>query len=785
MKASGRSRPSRVGWGPRGCRPPRGSPRPRSTSASGPQDTILAPTLAEGGVAITKTTQAQQVVPQPAALWHTELELKSLSLAFAILYTMKLGRVGNRRSGYEADVRTSIRASSTASSAGGRRSAPAAAAARSSAAGERRTRASRRKSASAASTSKAANDELSVTREEMKQILDKRLVELEKEALEKKKKQEQEGDRVEDSEGDNAGAPSEAAAAASKPKFAFEDVSEPSQAEKASTFDKENYDKRREAIERERGERERAREQKEAEMAAARKKLTDVKEDLEASRQTPDDVPISPLDIVGQMQALSSDGRDQEGKAFTLKIDLPILDQSFSYERSEEESAAGFAARVAADLLRTKITDIEASVAGEGQAEESTQITPFGVRLTLSLQCLFIFNRVAARADACGSEDEGERFTLRVDPSLADAVGALESKYETCLGILSGEGKGEGSAKNAFLQTSLELMLSLDSALENTLSWEKLSLKRASFLPVFDSFFTHASALSDQSAAPGLQFLRIVTRDVLRTFLSLETSEGVEDFLRLSRAYQRNEAFGSILSRVERDLSLEEKRKRFASLRKSGGANKSEGTSPIPEKAWALRNVAGTLAIKSDSPQAILQAKQMYQESVRLKQEYLGSEDHPGLLEDLLPLAKMLGRERNAAAGGGEGAEDGGGMAPESVAAWERLGQIVWEVVEILESDGYPEYCVEIAMGVTMVLGEFLGPSSEMSRDWKEKSVTFLDALDEYQQEEVFSRLSSGGDILQDLAAVFSCDVESRQSAGDKKAVGRPAALKALECYEL
>ena len=145
----------------------------------------------------------------------------------------------------------------------------------------------------------------------------------------------------------------------------------------------------------------------------------------------------------------------------------------------------------------------------------------------------------------------------------------------------------------------------------------------------------------------------------------------------------------------------------------------------------------------------------------------------------------MLGRERNAASGDGEGPEDGGGMASEGVAAWERLGQIVWEVVEILESDGYPEYCAEIAMGVTMVLGDFLGPSSEISRDWKEKSVTFLDVLDEYQQEEVFSRLSSGGDILQDLAAVFSCDIESRQSAGDKKAVGRPAALKALECYEL
>ncbi|KAI7840808.1 hypothetical protein COHA_005454 [Chlorella ohadii] len=76
-----------------------------------------------------------------------------------------------------------------------------------------------------------------------------------------------------------------------------------------------------------------------------------------------------------------------------------------------------------------------------------------------------------------------------------------------------------------------------------------------------------------------------------------------------------------------------------------------EAKTPIPERCWALRNVAGTLSMGGPGERA--RARQLLEQAVQLKQQFAGAPDHPGVLPELLPLAALLGSvpewERDAA----------------------------------------------------------------------------------------------------------------------------------------
>ncbi|CAG9462653.1 unnamed protein product [Pedinophyceae sp. YPF-701] len=65
-----------------------------------------------------------------------------------------------------------------------------------------------------------------------------------------------------------------------------------------------------------------------------------------------------------------------------------------------------------------------------------------------------------------------------------------------------------------------------------------------------------------------------------------------------------------------------------------------QAATPIPERVWAMRNVASTLA----SGGQLGQARKMMEEAVELMEQYLGSDDHPGLLMDLSSLASVYDR---------------------------------------------------------------------------------------------------------------------------------------------
>ena len=66
-----------------------------------------------------------------------------------------------------------------------------------------------------------------------------------------------------------------------------------------------------------------------------------------------------------------------------------------------------------------------------------------------------------------------------------------------------------------------------------------------------------------------------------------------------------------------------------------------EAKTPIPERVWALRNVAQTLALSSD-PGERGRARRLLEQAVLLKQGWAGAPDHPAALPELLALLGVL-----------------------------------------------------------------------------------------------------------------------------------------------
>lgn len=74
-------------------------------------------------------------------------------------------------------------------------------------------------------------------------------------------------------------------------------------------------------------------------------------------------------------------------------------------------------------------------------------------------------------------------------------------------------------------------------------------------------------------------------------------------------------------------------------LKKARMADK-EAKTPIPERVWALRNVAGTLAMGGPTEKG--QARRLLEQAVLLKQQFANAPDHPGVLPELCALFDLL-----------------------------------------------------------------------------------------------------------------------------------------------
>jgi hypothetical protein len=65
-----------------------------------------------------------------------------------------------------------------------------------------------------------------------------------------------------------------------------------------------------------------------------------------------------------------------------------------------------------------------------------------------------------------------------------------------------------------------------------------------------------------------------------------------------------------------------------------------EAQTPIAERVWALKNVAGTLAMGGPGEKA--RARQLLLQAVHLKQQFAGAPDHPAVLPEVLALVQVL-----------------------------------------------------------------------------------------------------------------------------------------------
>ncbi len=81
-----------------------------------------------------------------------------------------------------------------------------------------------------------------------------------------------------------------------------------------------------------------------------------------------------------------------------------------------------------------------------------------------------------------------------------------------------------------------------------------------------------------------------------------------------------------------------------------------EEATPVPERAWALRNVASTLALGGPGERA--RARSLLEKAVTLKEQWLNDDQHPGD-QDRWPLAMLVRNTvTQSAPGAGEEEEE-------------------------------------------------------------------------------------------------------------------------------
>ncbi|KAL4448648.1 hypothetical protein ABPG75_005867 [Micractinium tetrahymenae] len=68
-----------------------------------------------------------------------------------------------------------------------------------------------------------------------------------------------------------------------------------------------------------------------------------------------------------------------------------------------------------------------------------------------------------------------------------------------------------------------------------------------------------------------------------------------------------------------------------------------DAKTPVPERCWALRNVAGTMSMGGPGERA--RARQLLEQAVLLKQQFAGAPNHPSVLPELMPLGELLSGE--------------------------------------------------------------------------------------------------------------------------------------------
>ena len=123
--------------------------------------------------------------------------------------------------------------------------------------------------------------------------------------------------------------------------------------------------------------------------------------------------------------------------------------------------------------------------------------------------------------------------------------------------------------------------------------------------------------------------------------VALEFALLADGNISMSERRRREERDKAVQAAIASKL-LEEEWPDAGEIRAARVADK-EAKTPLAEKLWAMRNVAGTLAMGGAKEKS--RARKLLEEAVLLKQEAAGAADHPSLLPEFIELCDLLIRE--------------------------------------------------------------------------------------------------------------------------------------------
>ena len=186
--------------------------------------------------------------------------------------------------------------------------------------------------------------------------------------------------------------------------------------------------------------------------------------------------------------------------------------------------------------------------------------------------------------------------------------------------------------------------------------------------------------------------------------------------------------------------------------KKAARAADRDAKTPVPERCWALRNVAGALAM--GGPGERTRARELLEQAVLLKQRFAGAPDHPGVLPELVALYGVLAAEP-------EWAADAGGVARLALRA-------LAGVADAYAAAGDAAAAATLLEAALRRYEEAAGVGSKAVQRATREADALLAALPPEGREAVAAaRRGGGGDALPDrVAAALTEELGAHQAGG-------------------
>ena len=359
---------------------------------------------------------------------------------------------------------------------------------------------------------------------------------------------------------------------------------------------------------------------------------------------------------------------------------------------------------------------------------------------------------LAARdeADAAPARLRAARLLVqegRGDAAARTALRPLVADLREQLGEGLGEGAGGGGPAGAGDPRLAAAPLVLAAWLARVL--EERPRGEAGASPWFEQSLTVARrVLADEAAAAGEDVLTPVSDTVARVLGDRHPVAAELERLargRMSPAERaRREAARAAEEERRVARMVEEEWPEYAE-RARMRAEESEALTPLPEKAWALRNVA----LASGNPE---RARAMLRQGLGYLERHLGSDAHPGLLTDMLALAGVCE---------GRAGEDPA-WAAEAAALRRRAAGVVAAAAAAAEAGGDPARAAALLLGAAAELAGPPGGDDAGLAEARLRGEALLASLPGAERDAVARAVAAGG-VVRGLAEESEVRLEARR----------------------